>query len=123
MAFVYLNPNPLGKKTNDCVVRALCIVLNQSWDQTYSELSQIGFELCEPFNSDVIWWTYLKRKGFHREFVPNTCPDCYTVRQFCNEHPIGRYVVKLSKHVVAVIDGDYLDTWDSGGEVPLYFVT
>lgn len=123
MAYVYFNPNPLGKNTNDCVVRALCLVLNQSWDQTYDELSMVGKELCEPFNSDTIWWTYLKRKGFFRAFVPDRCPDCYSVKEFCFDHPIGRFVIKASKHVIAVIDGDYYDTWDSGKEIPLYFVT
>lgn len=75
MAYVYVNPNPLHKHTVDCVVRALCLVLKQNWDQTYVELSDVGFSMAEPFTSDAVWWSYLKAKGFYREFIPNTCPD------------------------------------------------
>jgi len=31
------------------------------------------------------------------------------------------HILALSGHVVCVMDGDYYDTWDSGGEVPLYY--
>ena len=40
---------------------------------------------------------------------------------FAAEHPSGTYILALSGHVVCVMDGDYYDTWDSGGEVPLYY--
>ena len=49
------------------------------------------------------------------------CPDCYTVADFAAEHPSGTYILSLSGHVVCVMDGDYYDTWDSGGEIPLYY--
>lgn len=34
---------------------------------------------------------------------------------------LGRIFLALPSHVVTVIDGDWLDTWDSGGETPLYY--
>lgn len=123
MAFVYCNPNPELKDTVDCTVRAVSVLLGQSWDNTYMDLSAVGFYLCEPFVVDNVWWAYLKRKGYIREFVPNTCPDCYTVIQFCRDHPYGRYLLKTSKHVVGVIDGDYYDTFNSGNDTITYFVT
>ena len=62
-----------------------------------------------------------KKQGYSRFVIPNTCPYCYTVKQFCKDHPYGKYLLALDGHVVAVIDGDYYDTWDSGNEVPIYF--
>lgn len=37
-----------------------------------------------------------------------------TVKEFAKSHPTGRYIVKVAHHVVAVVDGVYYDTWDSG---------
>lgn len=34
---------------------------------------------------------------------------------------MGRYLLALDQHVVAVVDGDYYDTWDSGNEIPIYY--
>ena len=42
---------------------------------------------------------------------------------FCNDHPKGAYILALSSHVVAVVDGCYYDTWDSGQEIPIYYWT
>ena len=53
--------------------------------------------------------------------IPNTCPDCYTIADFCNDHPYGTYILATGTHVVAVIDGDYYDTWDSGNEIPIFY--
>lgn len=72
-------------------------------------------------SSDSVWNEYLKSKGLTRHIVPDTCPNCYTVRQFADEHPTGIYVVFVGQHVVAVADGNYIDTWDSGDRIPIYY--
>ena len=58
-----------------------------------------------------------------RYLIPNSCPDCYTVRDFCFDNPRGAFLLATGSHVVTVIDGDYYDTWNSGSEVPIYFWT
>ena len=72
-------------------------------------------------SANAVWGSYLRKKGFVREIIPNTCPDCYTVEDFCRDNPKGTYILALSGHVVAVIDGKYYDTWDSGDEIPIYY--
>jgi len=37
-----------------------------------------------------------------------------TVKSFALSHPKGKYVVSVARHAVAVVDGVYYDTWDSG---------
>ena len=74
-------------------------------------------------SSNAVWGAYLISKGFHREVIPNTCPDCYTVRDFCVDHPRGAYLLAIGTHVVTVVDGDYYDSWDSGNEIPVYYFT
>ncbi|MBR0092838.1 MAG: hypothetical protein IJP92_14190 [Lachnospiraceae bacterium] len=48
--------------------------------------------------------------------MPDTCPRCYTVERFCEEYPEGTYLVATGTHVVAVVDGNYYDAWNSGKE-------
>ena len=72
-------------------------------------------------SSNRVWEEYLKRHGFKRTLLPDTCPMCYTVRDFCYDYPRGKYLLAIGTHVVAVENGDYFDTWDSGDEIPLFY--
>ena len=38
--FKYYNANPLGRKVDDCTVRAISLATNTSWDETYIQLSE-----------------------------------------------------------------------------------
>ena len=115
------NPNPQGKSVGDCAVRACTVALQKSWDDVYMELTMEGFARCDLISANHVWGRYLKRHGYKRAFVPDDCETCYTVNDFCREHPKGTYVLALSGHVVAVQDGCYLDSWDSGAEVPIFY--
>lgn len=115
------NANPNGKRVGDCTVRAISAVLNQPWEQTYIDLCLQGYIMGDMPSANAVWGAYLRSKGFRRGTFTDICPDCYTVMDFCTEHPHGRYVLAISGHVVAVINGDYYDTWDSGEELPVYY--
>lgn len=112
------NPNPECSRVGDCTVRALSKVLNQSWEQTYLRLCVYGFLHSDMPSANVVWGAYLHDCGFSRHIVPDTI---YTVRRFAEEHPVGVYVLGISGHVVALVNGDWFDSWDSGDEVPVYF--
>ena len=119
--FVSYNPNPTGTKVGDCVVRALSKALGQKWEETYIDLCVEGCLRCDMPSANAVWGAYLRRKGFEREIIPNTCPECYTVEDFCADYPNGTYILALDGHVVSVVDGQYYDTWQSGREVPIYY--
>lgn len=121
LAFVFYNPNPTGKQVGDCAVRAIAKASGQTWEEAYSALALQGYWMGDLPNANSVWGAYLRGKGFRREAIPNTCPDCYTVAEFAAEHPRGLYVLALSNHVVCVIDGDWYDAWDSGNEAPLFY--
>lgn len=118
--FVELNLNPQHKRKGDCSVRALAAAEDRSWYEIYDELYHIGREMGDMENSNDVIGQFLKERGYIRYSIPNTCPACYTVRDFANDHPEGIYVLGTGTHVVAVINGDYYDSWDSGDEVPVY---
>ena len=117
------NPNPLAAHTGDCVVRAISIVLAQSWEKTYLELCAQGLLLADMPNANHVWGAYLKAKGFVRDTIPNECPDCYTIRDFAKDHNHGSFILGTGSHVVAVVEGHYVDDWDSGDEVPVIVFT
>ena len=119
--FIRCNPNPLGKQLGDCVVRAIAIATNQSWRETYEELCDEGLRQADMPASNAVWGAVLKRKGFKQFVLPDTCPDCVTVRAFANMYTGGVYVIVTGSHAVAVISGDWYDSWDSGGETVAYF--
>ena len=121
MAYKYYNPNPLGKSTGDCVIRAISKVLNQSWDKTYWELCEHGFQMGDWGDSNTVWDSYLRSNGFVRKVIPNTCPDCYTVRQFTKDCSHGVFLLSTGNHTVAIKDGNHYDSWDSGHEVPIFY--
>lgn len=121
MAWVKWNPNPQGKQVGDCSVRAVARALNTMWETAYSGIAVQGFMMNDMPSNNGVWGAYLRHNGFVRKIIPNECPDCYTVNDFCAEHPHGVYVLAVHNHVVTVVDGDYYDTWDSGNEIVLYF--
>ena len=123
MAYKYYNPNPTGNDTGDCVIRAISKVMNQSWDETYWGLCDQGFLMGDWGDSNRVWDTYLRDNGFVRRVISNTCPNCYTVKEFCHDNPYGVFILATGNHVVAIVNGNYYDSWDSGNEVPIYYYT
>ena len=119
--WIRCNPNPLGKQTSDCVVRAIAIATEQSWKRTYRDLCDLGEIEAEMPTSNHLWGLYLADKGAKQFLLPETCPQCITVRAFCERYPDGVYVIGTGSHAVACINGDYYDSFDSGSESPSYF--
>lgn len=119
--FIKHNANPRGSRVGDCVIRAISTALDEEWESVYVELADKGLELGDMPSSNHVWGSYLLDKGFTRDVIPDTCPDCYTVKEFCHDNPVGTFILGTGSHVVTIIDGDYIDSWDSGDEVPVYF--
>ena len=119
--FIKYNANPFGRRTSDCVIRAIAVLTDRSWDDIYLDISAYGFIIKDMAPVNKMWGSLLRMYGFKQVYLPDTCPDCYTVRDFCYDYPVGRYMLATGTHVVAVINGDYYDTWDCGDEVPISF--
>lgn len=116
-----LNINPLHRRADDCTVRAIAFILNNSWEETYADLCLEGLKYYDMPSSNHVWGSYLKKKGFQRHIIPDTCPQCYSVAEFARDNPYGEYILALHGHVVPVVNGDYYDSFDSGDRVPIYY--
>lgn len=119
----YFNPNPDKLRTGDCVIRAVCAATGKPWQEVYTGVALAGLALSDMPSSNRIWRFYLKSLGFSRHTIPDTCPDCYTVNDFAEEHPKGTYILGTGTHAVCVKNGITLDTFDSRGECPQYYYT
>lgn len=121
MAYIYYNPNPSGQRTGDCVIRAVAKATDIDWERSYINLALQGYIMYDLPSSNRVWGNYLESKGFKKRYLPDICPDCYTVKDFCKDYSKGTYVLATGSHAIAVIDGNYYDVWDSGDEIPLYY--
>lgn len=118
--WIEYNPNPLGIRVGDCVIRAISKALDASWERIYVDLCVQGFMLGDLPSSNAVWSSYLRHKAFKRHTIED-CPDCYSVEDFCKDHPKGVFVIGTGTHAVCVIDGCYYDAWQSGKETPVYY--
>lgn len=92
---------------NDCTVRAYATVKNISFDAAYDLLANNGRDSHRRFDmktflntqSDFEWFALQAVKGESR-ITPVT---------FCYKFPTGKYILRLSHHVIACIDGKYFD--------------
>lgn len=121
--YIFRNPNPNGSYVGDCVIRAIAIASNKSWYDTYVDLCLQGLLMYDMPSSNRVWNEFLKTEGYKRYIIPSNCPGCYTVRDFCEEHPNGTYILGTGSHTICCRDGNYFDTWDSGDESPIWYWT
>lgn len=121
MAWVYYNPNPQGLLVGDCTIRAICAVTGFDWITVHRMVSSLSEDMADMPSSDRVWWSLLEQFGFKWIEMINQCPECYTIADFAYDHPLGDYILGPKEHAVAVINGDWYDTWDSGNTVPTYY--
>lgn len=118
--FVYYQPNKKDTKdkVGDCQVRALSKVMEKTW----LEVFDLTIPICRELQTYTIFACDLNKTkevmsklGFVYSGISNKKGTKRpTVDEFAKVHPTGRYVVSVARHVVAVVDGKYYDTWDSG---------
>lgn len=121
MTYAEFNPNPVGNRVGDCAVRAIAKALNIDWETAFLMLTVNAYAMGDMPSADNVWGSVLRQHGFYRENIPSTCPDCYNVNDFVQEHPIGTYVLGFGGHVATVVDGRLYDSWDSSMESPQFY--
>lgn len=121
MVYVRYNPNPTGRRVGDCAIRAIAKALDVDWETAYLMITKAGYLMGDMPSSDSVWGSVLRRNGFYRDVIPNTCPECYTAEDFCLDHPEGTFILGFGGHVATVVDGKIYDSWNSSQEIPIYY--
>lgn len=107
--YKYYNPHPKSLSTDDCVKRAIVVVMGNDYASVARELN--GYKKvtgAKSFNSvknlryveDVL---KAKKIPFNKQL---------TAEEFCKKHPHGRYILDMDAHWSACVDGCIYDTWD-----------
>ena len=117
----YYNPNPSGEANIDCAVRAVSAALDTDWRGAYALIHAQGYGDGGMGPVNDTWGAVLRRHGFRRAVIPNSCPDCYTAEDFAIDNPVGTYVLGFFGHTAAVIDGFIYDSFDSSRMIPQYY--
>ena len=117
----YINKNPRGSSVGSCTVRAISIATDNGWMETYLDLCLLGLLMADMPSANSVTTAYIRNKGFRRRTIPDDCPDCYTIADFCNDHPNGTFVIGTGSHLTTVIDGTLFDSWNSLAETPVYY--
>ena len=118
--FVYYQPNrkDLKDQYGDCTIRALSKALNVTWLEAFDLTIPICREaqVTNIFSAPAkIRCPLMEKLGFQYTGISNRRGSKRpTVIEFAKEHPTGTYICNVANHEVAVVDGKYYDTWDSG---------
>lgn len=118
--YVEWNPNPTGRRTEDCAIRAVAKALDVDWEKAYAKLCANGFSMGNLPNANEVIGSVLRENGFYRKNIPNTCPDCYTIGEFMEDNREGVFTLGTGSHIVTMVNGNMYDTWDSSDLVPIY---
>ena len=107
--------------TGDCVTRAIAIALELPYKQVYDDLNA----LISQHRKTRIQKASNARGGVNKKFYHQYLRDkgwkwapCMTIGSGCKVHlkadelPKGRIIARVSKHIVAVVNGVVNDTYD-----------
>ena len=109
------NENPKGIRTCDCVIRAIATATKQKWDDAYRDLFEFSFNAKLMLNDNKCYALYLQKKGLQCVTIKNPKGSKRpTVKSFTEQNPKGTFILSVANHILAVKDGEYLDTFDCG---------
>lgn len=116
----YYNPNPVAAREEDCAIRAVSAALGISWDDAFDLIAENAKRMGATMHNNAAWGSVLREHGFRKEIIPDTCPDCYSAADFCEDNPIGTFILGFTGHTACVKNGFLMDSWDSSDEIPTF---
>ena len=118
MWYRYVNVNPKGKHGADCVIRAIALACDQSWEQTVRELTELGIKKGLLLNDRKLYPSYLKMKGFRQMSEPRKRDNAkMSVQEWLeydgSEWNMFKIVANVgSHHVTAIVGNRVNDIWN-----------
>lgn len=98
------------KQKQDCVVRAVAIVLSVDYDKVYESFSEMGRK-CSRGTEKDLWQNYLSfcNKLEKISFPPIKGQPRMNLDRFCEEYKQGKFILQMAGHLTTVIDGTVHD--------------
>lgn len=112
--FRYYNAHPTGRRTGDCVKRAIAVTTGMDYRQVERELNRYkSVTGAEKYNAGKNPHRYAQ-EVLKAEVLPQ--PEDMTVGRFADQHCRGRFILDLEGHWSCCIDGVIYDSWDCSSE-------
>lgn len=125
--FLRYNANSSGNASPDCVKRGISYAFDKSYIAVAKELNELANSMGLPgeWNTPAIYSKIIKKYGgSDRQRIYNFDPDmseATTVDEFADKYNTGTYLLEVGKnregsrssHLVAIVDGEVIDSWDS----------
>lgn len=114
ISFERQNVNFKGKKTSDCVIRALCKASGRKYEEVAKELFDIYMKTGYMVNDKHCYEKWLEQNGFTKFKQPRHSDKTkYLVGEIEDLAPSeGGVVISLANHLTSVYDGVLYDLWD-----------
>ena len=113
------NANSNNNNVGDCVKRALSYAYGVDYDEMSRRLNQLKRSIgANAYNQTYVFRRFLNDNG--AENLPKSSFEGMTEGQFADSYPSGTYVLltgpankDYSTHLVCVMGGDVIDSWNS----------
>lgn len=116
--YTYYNPNPREDErkawdTGDCVVRAFAVAADITWIEAFDKLAEVARREFRMINSKDCYKILFDELGYkYTGCKPVFGEKRMTLAEFCKKHKKGAYIVDISNHATAVVNGTCFDTWN-----------
>lgn len=119
-SFTFHNENPQGRKTGDCVFRALALAMGKPWGFILTALTERALQTGYSPNGKDNYTEYLALNGWEKQPQPRKASGRkYTGAEFCQlmkERGIRRAVLHIGgHHIAALCNGTIHDIWNCSG--------
>jgi len=100
------------KQKNDCVVRAVALVLDVPYDTVYDMFARLG-RTCGRGTSKIVWQSYLDSNNRLKKisFPAQKGIKRMDLNNFHKVYCRGTYIVQCAGHLTVVKDGVILDSF------------
>ena len=96
--FTYYNANPYGRHISDCVIRALSVLTDRTWNEVYDEMTDLAGDVGMMFDRVEFVEDYLDSRYDREKHYSKT------VGELTSEFPIGRYAITMDGHITATFN-------------------
>ena len=119
--WIKYQPNPKKRSTGDCSIRAYTKAEGLTWDDAYDIAMKYGKKYAGLPDDSIIVDKILTEEFNYNSFSLKR-NQRMTINEFAASHTVGTYVVKTRGHLVAIVNGFYYDSYNSGDKkVTVYY--
>lgn len=122
----FYNANPEEKRTGDCVIRAISVATEKTWDSILDALVEVAHREKSVPNNEDCYIKYLEENGFVRCKQPRKEDNTrYRGWEFLEKIKKSDIIVAHmgTRHLSAIKNKKFWDTWDCSNDcVGIYWI-